>query len=266
MLPPRHNACWHGAPAPLMVGWRSAAAAALIGLLGEAHAQEAAGETAHVVVNTLPAMERILTSYLSAPVDGATALSAQFELGGLRGPEAQRAALYAEMLATQVHVNDEVHHGALDIDMNYIGMESGMFQGYYNIELFTQRPPGDAVATDCDWTPFDIATVNAQCPAPDCCRKGDCQSINATTSKVRTYHNTSREVKGRPIHLAGWTDYDPRNRPWYTAAAARVAANPGQMDVGWDEVYKFSTSGKLGVTATSALVDEEGELRGVVAM
>jgi hypothetical protein len=38
------------------------------------------------------------------------------------------------------------------------------------------------------------------------------------------------------------------------------------MDVGWGEVYLFSTSGNLGVTATSALVDEEGELRGVVAM
>jgi hypothetical protein len=265
VLPRRHSACWHGAPAPLMVGWRSAAAAALIGLLGEAHAQEAAGETAHVVVNTLPAMERILTSYLSAPVDGAAALTAQFELGGLRGPEAQRAALYAELLATQAHMNDEVHHGALDITMMFIGTESGMFQGYYNLGRFTQRPPGDpAMATDCDWTPFDIATVIEQ--PINCCRKGGCPFINATTSNLRTFHNTSREVKGRPIHLYGWGDYDPRIRSWYTAAAARVAANPGQMDVGWGEVYLFSSSGNLGVTATSALVDEEGELRGVVGM
>ncbi len=65
---------------------------------------------------------------------------------------------------------------------------------------------------------------------------------------------------GNRLELTGsLPDYDPRVRPWYTAATR--AEQPV-----WSEIYLFSTLLDLGITASQPFYESSGELCGVLAV
>ncbi len=53
--------------------------------------------------------------------------------------------------------------------------------------------------------------------------------------------------------------YDPRKRPWYKQAIS-------EMRLTWTEPYIFFTSKKPGITTASPIIDEKGNLKGVVGV
>jgi hypothetical protein len=192
------------------------------------------------------------------------ALMAGFELGGLRDAGSRRVALYAEVLAADLHRVDSIHSGSSDISMVYVGLADGQFLGFYDVDNVVARPAGGAAAADCSWAPFDLAAVNEQCAATAGCAPGP--AVSAASSNIRTKHSTSREAGGTAINLTGWRDYDHRGRDWYTGALARQAAHPGQADMGWADIYTFVGSGNLGASVTSTMVMDDGSILGVLAM
>jgi adenylate cyclase len=60
-------------------------------------------------------------------------------------------------------------------------------------------------------------------------------------------------------HINGGGLYDPREGPWFQAARP-------DGRVYWSDVYRFSTTGKLGVTASKAIVDDAGRVQAVLGV
>ena len=234
------------------LGWQLAAAAALLGGVGHIAFSQAAesGDQvdlvrgAQIIDRTAPRFQFVLQEMLAEPIEGLALLNARIELGELQDFESRRRALYAQTLAAFARPDSQ-------IAMVYAGLQDGQFLGYYSMSSFTVRPPGDAPATSCSWSPFDLATVNEQCAAAPECTPGP--TVNATSAGLRTFHSTSREVGGSPGALTKWNEYDPRGRPWYTEALAR----PSAEQLGWSDVYNFASSGNLGVSATSPIRDTQ---------
>jgi serine phosphatase RsbU (regulator of sigma subunit) len=71
-----------------------------------------------------------------------------------------------------------------------------------------------------------------------------------------------REEIGAPIvEEEDWSDYDPRQRPWFQGALAlheRTGGAAGIVD--WTEPYRFYLSGDPGISVSVALEDAAGEL------
>ena len=109
-------------------------------------------------------------------------------------------------------------------------------------------------------------TVAAKCPTTGTVGPMGCH-LNGTAkccdSNIRTYHSTSRQNQGQPVSFTKWTAYDPRLRPWYKTAVDKWQRSGSQ--VAWTPIYKFSTTGKLGVTASGVFV-ANNTIKGVVAV
>eukprot|EP01048_Picozoa_sp_COSAG05_P034734 COSAG05_NODE_14683_length_390_cov_0.872852_1_plen_55_part_01 len=52
----------------------------------------------------------------------------------------------------------------VEISMLYIGLEDGLFTGYYSTTDYTERAPS-GWAEDLSWSPYSLATVNEVCAA-----------------------------------------------------------------------------------------------------
>ena len=77
-----------------------------------------------------------------------------------------------------------------------------------------------------------------------------------SSSEQLTYRNKRFE----PIaHIAGGASFDPRQSDWYQGALAE-AGGPY-----WSPVYRFDTDGMPGITAARAAVDDQGQVRAVLA-
>lgn len=64
----------------------------------------------------------------------------------------------------------------------------------------------------------------------------------------------------RPIaHLLGDATYDPRQRAWYKDTLA-------QRRVQWSQVYRFASSGRLGITASYPLLDQRDRILAVLGV
>ena len=71
------------------------------------------------------------------------------------------------------------------------------------------------------------------------------------------YQYATDDRGNRQEILMSVPDYDPRQRPWYTAAIA------ARKEV-WSEIYPFIADSSLGISASLPVYDDRGELQGVV--
>ena len=69
-----------------------------------------------------------------------------------------------------------------------------------------------------------------------------------------------RDVTYRPIaRVEGQGAFEPRERPWYVNTT-------GEPRVHWSELYRFSGTGKLGITASYPVTDGSGRIRKVLGL
>ena len=79
-------------------------------------------------------------------------------------------------------------------------------------------------------------------------------------SEVPTEQIIFQDQNHRPIaHIKGNARYDPRERPWYrnTGAASTIYIT---------DIYRFSSIGKPGVTATIPIIDERGDIVTIIGV
>jgi hypothetical protein len=80
---------------------------------------------------------------------------------------------------------------------------------------------------------------------------------NGAPVEKRTYRQADYSVLANTETAS---QYDPRVRPWYTTARDGKAGT-----IYWSKVYRFATSGIVGVTASTPFFDAQGKLAGVLA-
>jgi hypothetical protein len=79
----------------------------------------------------------------------------------------------------------------------------------------------------------------------------------ATPAEQSIYHN----LKYEPIaHINGGGLYDPRESSWYAGAVAAGG------EIYWSSLYRFSSTGKLGLTAAKAVYRDDRSLGAVVGI
>lgn len=76
--------------------------------------------------------------------------------------------------------------------------------------------------------------------------------------RVETYYWAKTGELAKPF-FSGTTEYDPRTRPWYLGAKE-------QAELYITPLYRFQSTGHLGVTFAKRVLDENDELIGVVAL
>jgi hypothetical protein len=161
--------------------------------------------------------------------------------------------------------------------MVYIGLEDGLFAGYYSLTSYTERAPSGQ-AEDLSWSPYSLATVNEVCATVAACQGVTNQTVNASGScgvpdmtcvdaNIRNYYTTTEASSGQPVNFTKWTTYDPRVRSWYTEsiAGSSITGNVATGNVGFSSIYAFFTSGELGLSATGTIVTN-GTIKGVYAI
>jgi len=174
--------------------------------------------------------------------------------------------------------------------MVYMGMEDGRFLGYFapgGERAYTYRA-SSGLAADIDWVGYgdNLTAVNecvlrgsckdylgksvaVSCPSGTRMSSGDCTET-CCDANIRNYYRTSIATAGAPLAVTAWKTYDPRGRPWYKSQKAAWLASK-TVKTGWSDIYEFSTSKAVGVTATGAAVRYNSsanstELLGVVAV
>ena len=163
----------------------------------------------------------------------------------------------------------------VEISMLYIGLEDGLFTGYYSTTAYTERAPS-GWAEDLSWSPYSLATVNEVCAASDACQgfgdktvhaSGTCDDSNTSCvdADIRNYYSTSEAADGQPLNFTKWRVYDPRVRPWYIEAVALSNSTGLSQNVNFSSIYSFATTGKLGLSATGTIITN-GTIRGVYAI
>ena len=147
--------------------------------------------------------------------------------------------------------------------------------------------PGKSRPQEMFWSPYTYQQVDKECGADrkmadgSACRgeTGKLLSANCATdarkatkdfatncvdNNVRSYYTVDKVGVRKDWYR--WRLYDPRVRPWYTevkqawekkdAAGRRTALDETRR---WSQVYTFSTSGALGITANDVLLTRDAK-------
>ena len=95
-----------------------------------------------------------------------------------------------------------------------------------------------------------------------CCTEQCCDA------DIETLHRITYASRGAPVSFTGWQTYDHRLRPWYVQQKTSWQSNISQQTTGWSEFYSFftTTAGEHGLTATGALLNENGAFVGVAGV
>ena len=81
----------------------------------------------------------------------------------------------------------------------------------------------------------------------------------STTSDVWYYQDIASHVWQRSTLSPVPAGYDPRQRPWYSAAVGRDTLT-------WSKPYLYASTGELGITLSAPIKDATGKLWGVVGI
>ena len=92
------------------------------------------------------------------------------------------------------------------IDMVYVGLEDGVFLGYFSPTSYTERA-ASGNAADLPWAPYDLATVDAVCaaqPPPDACRgeSGKSVSMACPSGAARDTSSACKDAQGVVVAVA----------------------------------------------------------------
>jgi hypothetical protein len=154
----------------------------------------------------LPTAAFNLNSVMERPFETIRFSEASLELGFL-----DLAAGYDTSQVRRGLYNQVIGLGVGDrqrtsIDMVYVGLEDGVFLGYFSPTSYTERA-ASGLAVDLSWAPYDLATVDAVCAASDACRgvSGKSVSTACPSGAPRGTSSACKDAQGAIVAAADET-------------------------------------------------------------
>lgn len=149
-------------------------------------------------------------------------------------------------------------------DMVYLGLENGLFTGYFSPTSYTYRPPSGDMAGQLSWAPYTLESINGVCDATP----NACDFANAISPKIARKACTGDDntaCAAADLTGGGLSD------PWERLTAAKASCLAAGGDAGdctfsayggrnWDGKVVAQTCTRTTVDNTSscALVDLTG--------
>ncbi|WP_171230362.1 adenylate/guanylate cyclase domain-containing protein [Ruegeria sp. HKCCA4008] len=140
------------------------------------------------------------------------------------------------------------------LDVLYSLMQGN--EHYYGL-YFGEEKSGDffqSINLPKHWKSFGPSAL----PVPDGIDRVQRTISDQSGERIETYYWSDGSSLATPF-ISGTAVYDPRTRPWYRGALE-------QSGIYVSPLYQFESTGRLGATFSKTVVDDDGELMGVVAL
>jgi hypothetical protein len=131
-------------------------------------------------------------------------------LGDLSSAELLRQWVYSQILA--LGVGDV---SVSSIDMIYVGLEDGLFVGYFSPASYTERAAGAGSAADLPWSPYALDTLAAHCGSEVRCVDGKTLALACDAGAERS--GSCRSLLGDEVVVADEAacQLESEHNSWY---------------------------------------------------